>query len=74
MSTPLKAAALVGLCLLLAGCAPVTGVKSVIAIVAMLVSVVAAWVGLSRCKEEDRVVQKGRDLERMVADHVRKYH
>lgn len=74
MSTPLKAAALIGLCLLLAGCAPATGVKSIIAIVAMLVSVVAAWVGLSWNKDEDRVVRKGLELERKVADHVRKYH
>ena len=74
MSTPLKAAALVGLCLLLVGCAPATGVKSIIAVVAMLVSVVAAWVGLSWNKDEDRVVRKGRELERKVANHVRKYH
>ncbi len=74
MSTPLKAIALIGLCLLLAGCAPATGVKSIIAIVAMLVSVIAAWIGFSCSKDQDRVIRKGQELERKVADHVRKYH
>ena len=74
MSTPLKAAALIGLCLLLVGCAPVTGVKSIVALVAMVISIVAAAIGLREDKDEVRLRRKCEDLDRRVTDHVRKYH
>lgn len=65
----------VGLCcLLLAGCAPVTGVKSIIAIVATLVAVGAAAWGLNHDRDEDRVAQKSLQLDKRVTEHTDRYH
>ena len=74
MSTIVKIVALLGLCALLAGCAPATGVKSVIAILAMVISVGAAAWGLTHNRDERRVVEKCNQLDRKVDEHVRKYH
>ena len=74
MSTFLRVLALTGLCVLLAGCAPATGVKSVIAIIAMLVSVGAAWWGITHNRDEERVAKKCLELDRKVTEHVHKYH
>ena len=73
-STVWKAVAIASVCLLIAGCAPSTGIKGIAALVAMVVSIVAAAVGFSCNKDEERVVQKGQELEQQVAKHVDKYH
>ena len=64
----------VGVCLLLAGCAPVTGGKSLIAIIAMVISVGAAAWGITHNRDEDRVVRKAEELDRKVDEHIAKYH
>ena len=66
--------AVAGIALLLTGCAPVTSAKSIIALIAMVITVGATAWGLSHNKEEDRVVKKAEALDQKVAEHARKYH
>jgi len=66
--------AIIGITLLLTGCAPATGIKSILAIIAMFVSVCAAVWGMRNCREEDRAVRKGQELDQQLEKHARKYH
>jgi len=72
MSTT-KFIALVGMCLLLGGCVPITGVKSVAALVISVVAIVGAGLGLVRQNHEHVVCQKARDLDNAITIHEEKY-
>lgn len=73
MSTA-KIVALVGVCLLLGGCVPVTGVKSVAALVIAVVAAIGAGFGLLQNKHEHAVCEKARALDDAITDHEAKYH
>ena len=73
MST-IKFVAVVGMCLLLGGCVPVTSVKGVAALIISVVAIVGAWFGLVRQNHEHVVCQKARDLDNAITIHEDKYH
>ena len=73
MST-LRIIALAGLCFLLAGCAPVVGIKGIAALVFSLMAAVGAGWGMMYDKYENRVCQKAQALDDAVTVHVEKYH
>ena len=65
---------IVGLTMLLTGCAPVTGAKSLLAIVGMLVCIGAAAWGVTDDIRAKRVEQKMTELETSIDEHINKYH
>jgi len=73
MST-LKIAIIVGMCLLVGGCVPVMGVKSIGALLFSLVAIVGAWFGLITQNHEHLVCQKARDLDEAITNHESKFH
>ena len=73
MSTA-RAALVVLLCMFLAGCAPITGTKSIIAGIAAVVSLVVALWGFSGERQDQRVERKSLELDEMVTAHQNKYH
>jgi len=73
MST-IKFIAHVGMCFLLGGCVPVTGVKSVAALSISVAAMVGAWFGFMRQNHEHVVCQKARDLDNAITIHEEKYH
>lgn len=73
MSTT-KYIALVGMCLLLGGCVPITGVKSAAALVISVVAIVGAWFGLVQQNHEHVVCQKARELDNAITMHENTYH
>lgn len=73
MST-IKFVAVVGMCFLLGGCVPITGVKSVAALVISVVAMMGAWFGFVRQNHEHVVCQKARDLDNAITIHEEKYH
>ena len=73
MST-IKFIAVVGMCLLLGGCVPITGVKSIAALVISVVAMVGAWFGFIRQNHEHVVCQKARELDNTITIHEEKYH
>lgn len=72
MST-MKIVALIGVCLLLGGCAPITGVKSVAALVFSLVAAAGAWFGFLHNNHEHAVCEKARALDEAITNHEAKY-
>ena len=72
MST-MKIVALVGVCLLLGGCVPVTGVKSVAALLFSLAAAAGAWFGILRDKHASVVCDKAKALDKAVTIHEEKY-
>ena len=73
MST-LRIIALVGICLLLAGCAPAAGVKGFAALMVSLIAAVGAGWGMLYDNDEKRVCRKAQELDDAVTVHVEKYH
>lgn len=73
MST-MRVVAIIGACLLLAGCAPVVGLKSVAAFLVAIAAAVGAGWGMMHDKDEIRVCEKARALDEAVSVHVKKYH
>ena len=73
MST-MKFVIIAGVCLLLAGCAPITGVKSVAALILSIVAMAGAGLGLLQQNHEHTVYQKARELDRTITIHEQKYH
>lgn len=66
--------ALVGVCVLLAGCAPISSIQSIIALgVALLAVAGAAW-GITTDRDENRVCLKAQELDKEVTAHEEKYH
>ena len=63
-----------GICLLLAGCDPVTGIKSVAALVLSIVAIAGAGLGLLQQNHEHAVYQKARDLDNAITIHEKQYH
>jgi hypothetical protein len=74
MSTLSKILILVGVCLLLGGCAPAVGFKGFVALVASLMAAAGAGWGMMYTKDENRVCQKAQELDNAVSVHVEKYH
>jgi hypothetical protein len=74
MSTISKILILAGVCLLLGGCAPVAGVKGIVALVASLMAAAGAGWGMMYTKEENRVCRKAQELDNAVSVHEEKYH
>lgn len=75
MSTTIsKILILVGVCLLIGGCAPVAGFKGFIALAASLMAAVGVGWGMMCTKDENRVCQKAQELDKAVSIHVEKYH
>jgi hypothetical protein len=73
MST-IKTLVLIGLCLLLAGCAPAIGLKGVaVFLVAIGAAIGAGWC-MMHDRDEIRVCEKARVLDEVVTVHVEKYH
>lgn len=66
--------ALMGFCLLLTGCIPISGFNSIAALVFAVVAAVGAVWGVSRDKDETRVCQKAQLLDEVVTAHEEKYH
>ena len=73
MSTT-KFVIIAGLCILLAGCDPVTGIKSIAALVLSIVAMAGAGLGLLQQNHEHTVYQKARDLDNAITIHEKKYH
>jgi hypothetical protein len=73
MSTT-KIVIIVGMCLFVGGCVPVTGIKSIAALTLSLIAIVGAWFGLAQQNHEHNVCQKARDLDKEVTNHKAKYH
>lgn len=75
MSTTIpKILALVGICLLLGGCAPVVGFKGFVALAISLMAAAGAGWGMMYTKDENRVCRKAQELDNAVSVHVEKYH
>ena len=72
MST-MKIVALVGVCLLLGGCVPVTSIKSVAALIISLAAAVGAWFGILREKHACVISKKAEELDKAVTIHEEKY-
>ena len=65
---------LVGACVLIAGCAPITGIKGLAALVLSLMAVAGAGWTIVHDKSENRVCLKARELEQEITAHEEKYH
>ncbi len=72
MST-MKIVALIGVCLLLGGCVPVTGVKGVAALIFSLAAAAGAWFGMLCDKHASVVCKKAKALDKAVTIHEEKY-
>ncbi len=69
-----KTVALVSVCILLAGCAPISSIQSIIALgVALLAAVGAAW-GITTDRDVNRVCLKAQELDKEITAHEEKYH
>jgi len=73
MSTT-KTAILIGICLLLGGCVPVSGIKDFFALVISLIAAVGAWIGLVQQNHKHSVCQKARDLDNTIETHEQEFH
>ena len=73
MST-VKIAIIIGVCLVLGGCVPVTGAKSVVALVISIVAIVGAAMGIIQSNHEDSVFKKARELDETITAHEAEYH
>jgi len=69
----MKIVALIGLCLFLGGCVPVTGVKSIAALLFSLAAAAGAWFGIIRDKHEVTVYDKAKALDKAITIHEEKY-
>lgn len=75
MSTTIsKILIIVGVCLLLGGCAPVVGFKGIAALIASLMAAAGAGWGMIHTKDENRVCRKAQELDNAVSVHEEKYH
>ena len=73
MST-VRIAIIIGGCLVLGGCVPVTGAKSVVALVISIVAIVGAAMGIIQSNHEDSVFKKARELDETITAHEAEYH
>lgn len=73
MST-IKIVIIVGVCLLLGGCVPVSGIKSGFALIFAMAAAVGAWMGFVRDTHEHAVCQKARELNEALTEHEYQYH
>jgi len=72
MST-MKIVALIGVCLLLGGCVPVTGVKSIAALIFSLAAAAGVGFGILRDKHTSIVCNKAKALNEAITIHEAKY-
>lgn len=73
MSTT-KYIVIIGMCLLIGGCVPIAGVKSIAAFIISVIAIVGAGLGLAQQNHEHAVCQKARDLDDVITNHETKYH
>lgn len=69
-----RIASILGLALLLTGCAPITSTRGLISLAVAFIAVAASLWGITHGKAEERVCQKANALDRKVTQHVEKYH
>ena len=62
------------MCLLIGGCVPITGAKSIAALIISVIAIVGAGLGLAQQNHEHAVCQKARDLDDVITNHEEKYH
>jgi hypothetical protein len=65
---------IVGICFLIAGCAPVAGIKGLAALFISIMAVAGAGWGIMHDKDENRVCLKAQELDKEVTAHEKKYH
>jgi len=69
----MKIVALIGVCLLLGGCVPVTSIKSIAALIFPLAAAAGAWFGVMCDKHASVVCNKANALDKAVTIHEEKY-
>jgi Flp pilus assembly protein TadB len=74
MSTTIsKIIILVGVSLLLGGCAAIVGTNGITALVVSLIAAAGAGWGMMYTKDENRVCRKAQELDNAVSVHVERY-
>jgi len=70
----IKVVIVAGICLMLAGCTPVSSFKGLLTLLLPLAAALGATTGWFYDRCEDRVSKKVELLDQLVSDHQRQYH
>ena len=64
----------VGFCIIIAGCTPITGFKGILTLLLPGIAALGATIGWIYGRCEDRVHQKAKTLDTLVSNHKAQYH